>query len=330
MPSTLLCRLSALYFFLSTPLESECVESRWTSFYCQLDPGAHSLWARGSGSISNRYYISLSLSFLYFSSPMLKKKKKQYKLGHFFSVGPVFPAQVEVQGMWAKLARLQTQRQSSSLLFSSVCMPLTHGSDLVYVFEMSHSPNLWTLFREWALSWLDPVWLTRRNAFTRSFFFFFFWSHDTHLQQHFWFIGLISLRWWSTKDVKQNLQRVFYGVFHRYVCLVEDLLSHAHADGETCTCGYREDTYHSLRLEVFHDFHSHRIICPRFPRDKCKNISAWFNEYHKIMCCPKLRSIWFHVLGNSQTHCKLVRKAHFKGELWSFKKKFKLRILRRL
>lgn len=93
----------------------------------------------------------------------------------------------------------------------------------------------------------------------------------------FWFIGLISLHWWSTKDVKQNLQRVFYGVFHRYVCLVEDLLSHAHADGETCTCGYRDGTYRSLRLEVFHDFHSHRIICPRFPRDKCKKISAWFN-----------------------------------------------------
>lgn len=169
-----------------------------------------------------------------------------------------------------------------------------------------------------------------QERFHSQLFFFFFWSHDTHLQQHFWFIGLISLRWWSTKDVKQNLQRVFYGVFHRYVCLVEDLLSHAHADGETCTCGYREDTYHSLRLEVFHDFHRHRIICPRFPCDKCKNISAWFNEYHKIMCCPKLRSIWFHVLGNSQTHCKLVRKADFKGELWSFEKKFKLRILRRL
>lgn len=137
-------------------------------------------WPRSAQLVGPRLWkhfkqvLYLSVSFIsLFLFPNVKEKKKQYKLGHFFSVGPVFPAQVEVQGMWAKLARLQTQRQSSSLLFSSVCMPLTHGSDLVYVFEMSHSPNLWTLFREWALSWLDPVWLTRRNAFTRSFFFFF-------------------------------------------------------------------------------------------------------------------------------------------------------------
>lgn len=68
LPSTLLCRLSALYFFISSPLESECFENGYTSTYCQRNPGAHSLFQALEPFQTGTTKSRVSPSFLYWSS----------------------------------------------------------------------------------------------------------------------------------------------------------------------------------------------------------------------------------------------------------------------
>lgn len=121
-----------------------------------------------------------------------------------------------------------------------------------------------THLREWVypLSWLDPVWLTHINSPIPSS------SYSPPPHPHplhntiFWFIGLISLCWWSTEDVRQNLQRVFmvhstdtlaWLNIHCHIHMRVQKCAHANIEiiqkTKTCT--------HATHLHfVSHDFHT--------------------------------------------------------------------------
>lgn len=100
--------------------------------------------------------------------------------------------------------------------------------------EMRHSLTWYsrTHLRECVLVVLtpDPVWLTDSQEL------FHLQAPPPHTlicNNIFWFIGLISLRWWSMEDVKQNLQKGFNG-FYWPGCIF--------AVTCTCMCEFRRNT----------------------------------------------------------------------------------------
>lgn len=153
-----------------------------------------------------------------------------------------------------------------------------------------------THLREWVhpLSWLDPVWLTHSSSLHSSFFFL------PTTPTIFWFIGVIFLRWWSTEDVRQNLQRVFM------VCSTDTLAwlnSYMHMQMEKRAHIEQIQTVKHAHMPFTYTyafFHNDRIVHHVFPVDTNElwNISAWF-----MTITYNITSIWYNFLEEiTETH----------------------------
>lgn len=183
--------------------------------------------------------------------------------------------------------------RTTNLFFAFICVCVqqacisTHDSICMCVWNDTFPSLIFrTHLREWVypLPWLDPAWLTRRNSLTPSSSFHssnFSPQHSNFLVHWLNFPPLMEYRGCEAKSSKG-----FYGVFHRYIGLVDYSISHA--------CHVMEILVHAniqkiqtlkyanmpLILYVFHDFHNKRILYPRFPVDRSKlwNISRRFDE----------------------------------------------------
>lgn len=146
-----------------------------------------------------------------------------------------------------KLAGQQSQRQSHCFvvcIYFCMCATCMHFHTWEWFCMYVRNDTFPTLIfrthlREWVypLSWLGPVWLTDSQELSHSQLFIplfiFFFPTTLICNNIFWFIGLISLCWWSTEDVKQNLQRVFF------LCCVPQIHWPGLIFTVTCTCGWR-------------------------------------------------------------------------------------------